>query len=522
MHTVKITQKKRGLALLVAAIMLMTLLPGTVSAETGMREDVPAMTPNSTVVGFAGYEWYVLDNSPAGVYPQANSVTLLAKGDGTPDGPFGISSFRSVSFTPLPGYGRFEDGENSRYWENDYIWPSDYVGGTLQRKMESIANGFPAKEAAFINSRTIVGDDYMPDAPAWDPRTAPNQKLWPLSYDEYAAVDDATVGSYGRFWWLRSRRAGTRFSVHFVTDEGVSNSGTYDGAAAGITVRPALSLNLASVLFTSEASGAGMKSAAVGGGLVSASAPASPVKFTMKDNSRTLDVIATPEQRTQTADTLSFTYENAATGANTYVSCVLTKGGEAVKYYGKLADTASAASGSLSIPLAGVADGTYTLKVFSEQDNGANYTDFAGTPVTMKVKVADGSGTVSDFRGTEGEASEYALTYSEGALTLGSLPVEGNAYEETTDTNLTVNLTSPVGAETTRYFTTDKTVPVGEWDLTDTDDAKDARLTEVTADKSYGVTFPVGFVGDATLTVGGHTVTFHVTAKRPAAITLRK
>ena len=58
---------------------------------------------------------------------------------------------------------------------------------------------------------------------------------------------------------------------------------------------------------------------------------------------------------------------NATTGTNQYVSCVLTDTDGNVKYYGKLADSSSAASGSLSVPLTGVENGTYTLQIFSEE-----------------------------------------------------------------------------------------------------------------------------------------------------------
>ena len=100
----------------------------------------------------------------------------------------------------------------------------------------------------------------------------------------------------------------------------------------------------------------------------------------------------------QTGKTLTFGYENAKGGS---LSCILTDADGAVKYYGKLAEiTSETSSGSLSIPLSGVADGTYTLNLFSEQCNDMEYTDFCSAPVTMTVSVTSETGTVSDFRGT--------------------------------------------------------------------------------------------------------------------------
>jgi uncharacterized repeat protein (TIGR02543 family) len=155
-------------------------------------------------------------------------------------------------------------------------------------------------------------------------------------------------------------------------------------------------LNLASILFTSDASGAGGKAAATAGGnLVAATAPSGVVKFTVQDDSQTLTVIATTAESTQSGSTLTFSYSNATTGTNQYVSCVLEQAG-AVKYYGKLIDSSAAESGTLSIPLAGVDDGTYTLKIFSEEINGDNYTDFCSEPIYATLEVDGGTGTITN------------------------------------------------------------------------------------------------------------------------------
>ena len=80
------------------------------------------------------------------------------------------------------------------------------------------------------------------------------------------------------------------------------------------------------------------------------------------------------------------------------VACVLTDDTGAVKYYGKLADLSKTLSASvdLSVPLAGVANGTYTLSIFAH--NTATNAISAPTP-TMTVTVQDGVGTVSDYQG---------------------------------------------------------------------------------------------------------------------------
>ena len=119
--------------------------------------------------------------------------------------------------------------------------------------------------------------------------------------------------------------------------------------------------------------------------------PLTPVKFTIIDDELSLDVVATRAQSTQSAPTLSFSYEHASVGGDMYLSALLTDSNGAVAYYGKLAGLSSADAGILSVPLTGVADGTYTLSLFAEQANGDLHTDFCSSPVTMTVTVTGAS-----------------------------------------------------------------------------------------------------------------------------------
>jgi len=140
------------------------------------------------------------------------------------------------------------------------------------------------------------------------------------------------------------------------------------------------------------------------------SAPTGAVKFTVKSDSQELEVTADETQVTQSGATLEFGYTNATTGTNQYISCVLLDGDDVVAYYGKLADSSSDASGNLSIPLEDVANGTYTLQIFSEEANGDNFTDFCSEPVSMTLNVTDGVGEVSDFGGTELDTTAPVLS----------------------------------------------------------------------------------------------------------------
>ncbi|MDR1068328.1 MAG: DUF6273 domain-containing protein, partial [Clostridiales Family XIII bacterium] len=116
---------------------------------------------------------------------------------------------------------------------------------------------------------------------------------------------------------------------------------------------------------------------------------------------------------------------------------------------------------------------------------------------------------------------DYSLTYSEGALTLGSADIPDNAYEETEDTDLTINLTRPIKGATARYFTTSIQVPAANWVLDP--GTTTATLKQGAFNKTYCVEFPTTTPdGTATLTVGDYVVTFHVTADVPPSSTLKK
>ena len=69
-------------------------------------------------------------------------------------------------------------------------------------------------------------------------------------------------------------------------------------------------------------------------------------------------------------------YSGAQTGTNEYVSVLLCDSNGNVLYYGNIAQNSASGTAALNIP-AGLAAGSYTLKVFSEQCNGDYMTDYA-------------------------------------------------------------------------------------------------------------------------------------------------
>ena len=386
--------RKGLISALVAIAMALCVAPGAAFAA-GIQAGQADLTVNTSKVAFAGHEWWVVGDATSGVYPQAGHTTLLAANND-----FGSSAFRSGNgATAADGYTAYD----GKYYANNpagmtaWKYPYEYAGSTLQQEMESIANDIntnSSKEYALISARNLtIGYGIAR-------QSIDAQKLWALSYRETYTIDE-NVGKFDNIWWLLTP-GDHAHTACTVGKKGNPRLEGWDVDDGGLAVRPALQLNLSSVLFTSSASEGGKAMATVGGGLQKAAAATGTLKFTMKDSSQTLELVATPSQAVQTGAALEFSYKGATTGANQYVSCDLKDADGAVVNYGKLADCSGedAASGALSIPLDGVEDGAYTLEVFSEEANGDTSTDFCGEPVTMTVTVSAGQGTVSDFNGT--------------------------------------------------------------------------------------------------------------------------
>lgn len=377
---------RKGAAALLCVLMLVTLLPITAMAAVGIESGVPPatmFTKNVTTIGFAGHEWYVIDTGTDGVTnPGSGSLTLLAKSS------FGTSAFRiGQNNQPADTTGWSQYSGDNWWYQGSFTQPSDYNDSTLMRALATATDALPQNEAAQIAERYFTtADGIGGDAVA-------NQMLWPLSEAEYSNMGTLTGDAFSGIFWLRLP------FIDFNAYVGVPGGGPgfdYRVYVPGGAVRPALHLNLASVLFTSDASDtSGKSTATVGSGLIGAQAPSQNLKFTFSDGTSAPTV--TFAGTTDGTSTLRFGYSGANTGTNRYLSCVLTQGSgasEEVKYYGKLANCATTASGVFSIDTSTLA-GAYTLKVYSEQANGNTYSDFASTTTDFTLDVSGGNGTIT-------------------------------------------------------------------------------------------------------------------------------
>ncbi len=180
-------------------------------------------------------------------------------------------------------------------------------------------------------------------------------------------------------WWLRSPGVDNSMAA-FIEDDG---GGVYEGNPVNdksAAVRPAFNLDLSSVLFTSAAAD-GKSSGTVGADALNAveNYSGNEWKLTILDTGRngfSANVNGQTSVSASAGGSVQIAYSGAQTGTNEYVSVLLCDSNGNVLYYGNIAQNSASGTASLNIP-AGLAAGSYTLKVFSEQCNGDYMTDYA-------------------------------------------------------------------------------------------------------------------------------------------------
>ena len=364
--------KKRILSILLCLCMAACMLPTVAfAADTGkaIRLGTDALSKNANTATaptvYFGQDhgdnpgaWRVIGYDGNGAAGIAGNMTLLAANN------MGLSKF----------------GASNVYADSD-----------LKEAIDTLAGKLTAKETDAVEKRTLVSGSYNrenTDCVAGE--QVDDAVFWPLSTAEASAVNEdlrilnkeyPNWAMY--YWWLRSPGE-TPFSAAFVHGSGaVCYYGEYY-ALVEYGVRPAFNLNLNSVLFTSAAVGGKPN-----GGLTPISEhTGNEWKLTLLDNSRNFAVT----EKTVSGDTITFSYSNAQTGTNEYISVVIKDNGE-ITHYGRilhLGGTTGGASGtaSLTLPAGITLDNDTKLYVFNEQYNGDYKTDYASnfTDIALTVE----------------------------------------------------------------------------------------------------------------------------------------
>lgn len=218
----------------------------------------------------------------------------------------------------------------------------------------------------------------------------------------------ANYGSSEVTWWLRSPY-GLSTLVGLV-----SQSGSVLAGLENVAARPAFNLDLNYVLFTSAATSAtgGKADAAVDGNLTAVkNYSGNEWKLTVLDSNRSGFAISDAMKSDE--GTIVFSYSNAQTGENEYISAIIESNG-AFTYYGRILqlDGSASASGiaSLTLPSGVTLSESIKLYVFNEQYNGDYQTDYS-SPLKDLSSCANIS--YSGTCGAEGDGSNVKWVLSE-------------------------------------------------------------------------------------------------------------
>ena len=368
--------KKRILSILLVFCMMMSFVPITVFAAGGAKTILPGTSAQSILkidksrLSFAGHEWWVIGQK-TDKSNNAPIITLLAVNND-----FGDVPFRTGSDGPFENARRYS--EDNGYYANNpsdmsqWRKPNEYAGSTLQQKMVSLAEAIPEKEQAVIRPKDITEGITGQEVKA--------QKLWAFSQEDSIYLYRNSC-KYAAQWWTRSSNEVYGYGSWTIHPDGRSGSALnvdYDAA-----VRPAMELDLSSVLFIS---------AAEHGKVADLTTPIAEYagdewKLTLHDSDRD---DFTAKTALVNGSVLEVEYKNAKVGDNEYISAVIKDADGSISRYTRVVQldgTTNGTRGRAAIDLTGIDMTGKTLCVFNEQFNGDHKTDYAGA--LREVKLTD-------------------------------------------------------------------------------------------------------------------------------------
>lgn len=342
------------------------------------------------VIAFAGHEWWVAGGMDVegGVDAPDNAVTLLSKDI------FETTAFREHSETEQEGFRKAGD---SRYYyaENSagmapWTTPNEYAGSALQQKMTEIAAGLPQEELDLLLPRTIAGGGVWPTASA-DGIAGPEvggQTLWPLSLDEWRQITDPGVQTLDTMCWLRTP-ASTYSSNAFRAPTDSDDSSAYPTPIYyTYAARPACFLDLTPLLFVSPADNSGHRDFGAAEGYGDGA-----FKCTMGDEN-SFEAAALDKTTVAAGGTVTVSHPALSSFGAGYTNVTVELQDRLLNRlcYGSVNGDPDATESTVSIP-ADLAPGSeYVLRVYAEDWNEANHTDFAtGTPFQTTLTVTEAS-----------------------------------------------------------------------------------------------------------------------------------
>ena len=371
--------------------------------------------------------------------------------DGTTSGMFLLSEYLLDSGVVFESAWNSDDNDgqiNPNEWQHSdaQTWCSTFATNT---------NVFStAEQAAFLGVAKTDSAESLYSLSWGASSLTENDKVFFLSVRELADYVGSYDGAPGlratdtaqraRSWWLRSpyaddtSYAGAVFVHGYVDHFRVST----DRAA-----RPAFNLNLNSVLFTSAAEG-GKAANGMDSGLTAVGGyDGNEWKLTLLDSSRNFSI--SNAAINSSGNTIGFSYSNAQTGTNEYISVVIVDNG-AITHYGRILQldgTTNGASGtaSLTLPAGVTLSDTTKLYVFNEQYNGGEkddtkLTDYASAFIDVQPVVDTTAPTLTAGTATRTGAATATVKFTSDEA--------GSYYYEVVNSGESQPTINTTGAET--------------------------------------------------------------------------
>ncbi len=294
------------------------------------------------------------------------------------------------------------DSSLHRNWSGSEI--CSYLNGTfLTSSFTETERGYISTYSEAQESGHNAGDTFTPNQKIVLPsfNEVKNGGIWGMNANSQRASTYA--------WWLRSPGF-LNYGAACVGEDGYADSSFGIQVDHVYGIRPTLKLDLPTVLFTSDASGSGGKSNTASPTLMSAKSINNDKKLTFLHSSQTLaSATVTGKYIPGSATNIRITYSGANTGANQYLSAMITDATGALKYYGSLKALSNVgdASGTSIMTIPAGFDSTMTLKIFTEQLNGDYKTDYASTPITVAVNPTTSSAALELNKGDRVYFGEY-------------------------------------------------------------------------------------------------------------------
>ena len=389
--------KKRILGILLTLCMVLCIVPtgvfaaeraatGTAAISVNTRRILSPtkvtngnnvhFVPNSYIYfginGTAPIKWRVLDAEKA-CNGDTNNMFLLSE--------YLLSN--NVRYNSIVGTSAYNTSD-AQFWCRDFA--SSKNGGTFTD---------PERDAMRVVSKTDSAEKLY--GLSWGQGGLSNiDNLFFLSvreatdyignYDNAPGLTATDMGGNADSWWLRSPIGSASKAAGLVHSSGVIDADTINYIHAA---RPAFNLSKYAVRMISAAAG-GKSASGTEKGLTAIPAySGNEWKLTLFDSARKNFRVLTSDVTASTdGGTVRIDYTGAKTGDNEYVSAILFDENQNPLCYGRSMQSVKAENGTaeLAVP-AGLAQGEYTLSVFSEQYNGDYKTDYASNYFSIRFTV---------------------------------------------------------------------------------------------------------------------------------------